>query len=79
MQRSGTIGFLVAGLLASGTASADWSGKGTFGGVLARGNTETETINLNLDELRISSPIPVRAKSFHANFPNGLFNAHPSW
>jgi putative salt-induced outer membrane protein len=40
---------LVIGGLASGTAAADWSGKGTFGGVLARGNTETETINFNVD------------------------------
>jgi putative salt-induced outer membrane protein len=40
---------LAIGGLASGTAAADWSGKGTFGGVLARGNTETETINLNVD------------------------------
>jgi putative salt-induced outer membrane protein len=35
--------------LASGTASADWSGKGRIGGVLARGNTETSTANLNFD------------------------------
>jgi putative salt-induced outer membrane protein len=40
---------LACGVLAAGTASADWTGKGTFGGVLARGNTETETINLNVD------------------------------
>jgi putative salt-induced outer membrane protein len=40
---------LVPGVLAAGTASADWTGKGTFGGVLARGNTETETLNLNID------------------------------
>jgi putative salt-induced outer membrane protein len=43
------VAVLAFGGLASGTAAADWSGKGTFGGVLARGNTETETINLNLD------------------------------
>jgi putative salt-induced outer membrane protein len=35
--------------LVPATASADWSGKGSFGGVLSRGNTETETINLNID------------------------------
>lgn len=29
--------------------SAEWTGKGTFGGVLARGNTETETVNANID------------------------------
>ena len=44
---------IVAGLLfgglVSGVASADWSGKGALGGVLARGNTETETINANID------------------------------
>ena len=27
----------------------DWSGKGALGGVLARGNTETETINADID------------------------------
>lgn len=43
-----TIGIL-CGVLVSGVASADWTGKGTFGGVLSRGNTETETINLNID------------------------------
>jgi putative salt-induced outer membrane protein len=43
------VAVLAFGGLASGTAAADWSGKGTFGGVLARGNTETETINLNVD------------------------------
>lgn len=37
------------GWLISTTASADWSGKGEFGGVLARGNTETETVSANLD------------------------------
>jgi putative salt-induced outer membrane protein len=37
--------------LGAGAASADgdWSGKATLGGVLARGNTETETINANFD------------------------------
>ena len=49
MRGVGSIAILVTGLLAAGSASADWSGKGTFGGVLARGNTETETINLNID------------------------------
>jgi putative salt-induced outer membrane protein len=49
MRRTGIVAVLVTGGLASGTAAADWSGKGTFGGVLARGNTETETINLNVD------------------------------
>jgi len=49
MRSTGMIAVLLSGGLASGTATADWSGKGTFGGVLARGNTETETINLNID------------------------------
>ncbi|MBM4219602.1 MAG: DUF481 domain-containing protein [Gammaproteobacteria bacterium] len=49
MRSAGMAAVLVFGGLASGTAAADWSGKGTFGGVLARGNTETEIINLNVD------------------------------
>jgi putative salt-induced outer membrane protein len=49
MRSAGLAVILAIGGLASGTAAADWSGKGTFGGVLARGNTETETINLNVD------------------------------
>jgi putative salt-induced outer membrane protein len=49
MRATAMVAVLAFGGLASGTAAADWSGKGTFGGVLARGNTETETINLNLD------------------------------
>ncbi|MEX2149607.1 MAG: DUF481 domain-containing protein [Steroidobacteraceae bacterium] len=35
--------------LAPTPASADWSGKGQFGGVLSRGNTDTETINATID------------------------------
>ena len=49
MRSAGMVAVLVIGGLTSGTAAADWSGKGTFGGVLARGNTETEAINLNID------------------------------
>jgi putative salt-induced outer membrane protein len=49
MRSTGMVAALIVGGLVSGTATADWSGKGTFGGVLARGNTETETINLNID------------------------------
>ena len=50
MMGLGTKAGLAFGLLAAGTASAaDWTGKGTFGGVLARGNTETETVNAVLD------------------------------
>jgi putative salt-induced outer membrane protein len=41
---------LAGGLLAAGTASAgEWSGKGTLGGVVARGNTDSDTINANID------------------------------
>ncbi len=40
---------VTCGWLVSNAAMADWTGKGTFGGVLSRGNTETETINLNID------------------------------
>lgn len=39
----------IACWLAAGTASAEWTGKGQLGGVLARGNTETETINATID------------------------------
>lgn len=49
MRAAGMVAIMALGGFASGTAAADWSGKGTFGGVLARGNTETETINLNID------------------------------
>lgn len=40
---------LVVTLLAVAPAHADWTGKGELGGVLARGNTDTETINGKLD------------------------------
>jgi putative salt-induced outer membrane protein len=36
-------------LLAMAPAQAEWTGKGELGGVLARGNTETETINGKID------------------------------
>jgi putative salt-induced outer membrane protein len=49
MHGVGKVAGLLAGLLAVESACADWSGKGTFGGVLARGNTDTETINLVID------------------------------
>jgi putative salt-induced outer membrane protein len=49
MRRVGMAAGLLGGLLAAGSASADWTGKGTFGGVLARGNTESEVVNLNVD------------------------------
>jgi len=50
MRGTGMVAGLLAGLLAAGSAAAaDWTGKGSFGGVLARGNTETETVNAVLD------------------------------
>jgi putative salt-induced outer membrane protein len=50
MRKSRMTAGFAACVLAAGSASAsDWTGKGTFGGVLARGNTETETINAVLD------------------------------
>lgn len=39
----------VALALAALPAKADWEGKGELGGVLARGNTETETLNGKVD------------------------------
>ncbi len=53
MRGVGTTGFVAIGLLAAGTASADWSGSATFGGVLARGNTETETVNAVVDVQKV--------------------------
>lgn len=41
------ISFFIA--LVPATASAEWSGKGQLGGVLSRGNTDTETINATID------------------------------
>jgi putative salt-induced outer membrane protein len=50
MRSVGMVAVFAGGLLAAGTASAgDWSGKGTLGGVIARGNTETDTLNANID------------------------------
>jgi len=40
---------LVSLLVAAAPAQANWSGKGELGGVLARGNTETETLNGKVD------------------------------
>ncbi|MBS1199345.1 MAG: hypothetical protein H6R27_23 [Proteobacteria bacterium] len=40
---------LVLSLAAAVPAQADWSGKGELGGVIARGNTETETISGKID------------------------------
>lgn len=50
MRSAGIAAIFAGGLLAAGTAQAgDWSGKGTLGGVISRGNTETDTINANID------------------------------
>ena len=50
MGYSKTMIGLVCGVLAAGSASAaDWTGKGSLGGVLSRGNTDMETVNANLD------------------------------
>lgn len=46
-----TLAGLLCGSLAAGSASAEWSGKGKLGGVLARGNTETTTLNAHMDVL----------------------------
>lgn len=43
------VAMLCSGLLAAGQAQADWSGKGALGGVLARGNTDSDTLNGKVD------------------------------
>ena len=40
------------GLVAAATAQADWKGKGELGVVLARGNSETDTINAKVEAAR---------------------------
>jgi len=42
---------LLCGSLVTGIASAEWSGKGKIGGVIARGNSDSATGNANLDVL----------------------------
>lgn len=51
MRGYGILAALLCGSLGAGAASAEgeWSGKAMLGGVLARGNTETETINADFD------------------------------
>jgi putative salt-induced outer membrane protein len=49
MQGLRIVAGLLCGGLASGAALADWTGKGQLGGVLARGNTDTSTINAVID------------------------------
>ncbi len=44
MKAAGIAAGTVFFSLAAGTASADWSGTGKLGGVVARGNSETETL-----------------------------------
>ena len=48
MYRTSFFAAAIALLLAA-PAQADWSGKGELGGVLARGNTETETLSGRID------------------------------
>lgn len=43
------VAVVLLGLLAAGQAQAEWSGKGELGGVLARGNTDSETVSGKLD------------------------------
>lgn len=47
-----SIAALAAVVVWAGPAQAEWVGKGELGGVIARGNTETETINARLDMSR---------------------------
>jgi len=49
MRGSRWLAGLLCGALFSGVAAAEWTGKGTLGGVLARGNTDTSTINAIID------------------------------
>lgn len=44
----------VIGLAAAATAQADWKGKGELGVVLARGNSETDTVNAKVEAARES-------------------------
>ena len=48
MDKFTRVSFVMAALLAAGTVQAAWKGKGEAGIVFARGNTETDTINLKL-------------------------------
>ena len=47
-----SIAALAAVIVWVSPAQAEWVGKGELGGVLARGNTETETVNARLDMSR---------------------------
>jgi putative salt-induced outer membrane protein len=49
MKGIASLAAIAFGSLVTTAAAAEWSGKGELGGVLARGNTETETINASLD------------------------------
>ena len=55
MYRTGLVAMVLA-LATAAPAQADWSGKGELGGVLARGNTETETLNGKVDMTKESDP-----------------------
>ena len=47
-----SIAALAAVFAVSSPAQAEWVGKGELGGVIARGNTETETVNARIDMSR---------------------------
>jgi len=47
-----SIAALAAVVVWAGPAQAEWVGKGELGGVIARGNTETETVNARIDMSR---------------------------
>ncbi len=49
MKAAGIAAGVALFTLAPGTASADWSGQGKLGGVVARGNSETETLTAVVD------------------------------
>jgi putative salt-induced outer membrane protein len=49
MKAAGIAAGIALLAVAPGTASADWSGQGKLGGVLARGNSETETLAAVVD------------------------------
>ena len=64
MKRTLVLGMVAVALTgASGTALADWTGKGELGGSFASGNSETEAVNAavaadgpTLIEVREDSP-----------------------
>lgn len=51
-MRTLSIAAVAAVVAWAGPAQAEWAGKGELGGVIARGNTETETVNARIDMTR---------------------------